>query len=254
MVPTNAVGANGARVRLDPQKNWEVNDPAQLAAVLETLQGIQRDFNDSASGGKAISLADLIVLAGCAAVEQAAKDAGHDVSVPFTPGRMDASAEQTDSGSFAILEPRADGFRNYIQEGHIASQEQLLIDRAQLLTITAPELTVLIGGLRVLNVNSGGSQHGVFTKRPGVLSNDFFVNLLDMSTDWVPTSDACELFEGRDRSTGEVKWTGTRADLIFGSNSAAACAFRILRLFRFGGTVRRGLCRRMEQSNEPRQV
>lgn len=212
-------GANGARVRLDPQKSWEVNDPSQLAAVLGTLEGIQQEFNNSMSGGKSISLADLIVLAGCAGVEQAAKDAGHDVSVPFTPGRTDASAEQTDSDSFAILEPRADGFRNYIQEGHVASQEQLLIDRAQLLTVSAPELTVLIGGLRVLNVNSGGSQHGVFTKRPGVLSNDFFVNLLDMSTDWVPTSDACELFEGRDRSTGEVKWTGTRVDLIFGSNS-----------------------------------
>lgn len=212
-------GANGARVRLDPQKNWEVNEPAQLANVLSTLEGIQQDFNGSATGGKAISLADLIVLAGCAGVEQAAKDAGHDVTVPFSPGRMDASAEQTDSDSFAILEPTADGFRNYCQEGHTASQEQMLLDRAQLLTLSAPELTVLVGGLRAININAGGSQHGIFTDRPGSLTNDFFVNLLDMSTAWTPTSDACELFEGRDRSTGEVKWTGTRADLIFGSNS-----------------------------------
>ena len=212
-------GANGARVRLDPQKNWEVNEPAQLANVLSTLEGIQQDFNGSASGGKAISLADLIVLAGCAGVEQAAKDAGHDATVPFSPGRMDASVEQTDSDSFGILEPTADGFRNYCQEGHTASQEQMLLDRAQLLTLSAPELTVLVGGLRAINVNAGGSQHGIFTDRPGSLTNDFFVNLLDMSTAWTPTSDACELFEGRDRSTGELKWTGTRADLIFGSNS-----------------------------------
>ena len=212
-------GANGARVRLDPQKNWEVNEPAQLANVLSTLKGIQQDFNSSATGGKSISLADLIVLAGGAGVEQAAKDAGHEVSVPFSPGRMDASAEQTDAASFAILEPTADGFRNYCQEGHTASQEQMLLDRAQLLTLSAPELTVLVGGLRAININAGGSQHGIFTDRPGSLTNDFFVNLLDMSTAWTPTSDACELFEGRDRSTGEVKWTGTRADLIFGSNS-----------------------------------
>ena len=212
-------GANGARVRLDPQKNWEVNEPAQLANVLSTLEGIQQDFNSSATGGKAISLADLIVLAGCAGVEQAAKDAGHEVSVPFSAGRMDASAEQTDSDWFGILEPTADGFRNYCQEGHTASQEQMLLDRAQLLTLSAPELTVLVGGLRAININAGGSQHGIFTDRPGSLTNDFFVNLLNMSTAWTPTSDACELFEGRDRSTGEVKWTGTRADLIFGSNS-----------------------------------
>ena len=212
-------GANGARIRLAPQKDWEVNDPDQLATVLQTLEGIQKDFNESASDGKAISLADLIVLAGCAGVEQAAKDAGHDISVPFTPGRMDASADQTDADSFAVLEPTADGFRNYCRDGHKSSQEQLLIDRAQLLTLTAPELTVLIGGLRVLDINTGRSQHGVFTKRPGVLSNDFFMNLLDMNTAWTPTSDACELFEGRDRSTGEIKWTGTRADLVFGSNS-----------------------------------
>ena len=212
-------GANGARVRLAPQRDWEVNDPDQLSGVLQTLEGIQQDFNGSASNGKAVSLADLIVLAGCAGVEQAAKDAGHDVTVPFSPGRTDASAEQTDADSFAVLEPTADGFRNYVKEGHIASQEQLLIDRAQLMTLSAPELTVLVGGLRVLGVNSGGSQNGVFTDRPGVLSTDFFVNLLDMGTAWTPTSDACELFEGRDRSTGELKWTGTRADLIFGSNS-----------------------------------
>ena len=212
-------GANGARVRFAPQINWEVNDPNDLATVIQKLEGIQSDFNGSASGGKSVSLADLIVLAGCAAVERAAQRAGYDVSVPFTPGRTDASAEQTDSDSFIYLEPSADGFRNFIQEGHKASQEQLLIDRAQLLTLSAPELTVLVGGLRVLGANTGGSKHGVFTERPGVLSNDFFVNLLDMSTDWVPTSEACELFEGRDRATGEVKWTGTRADLIFGSNS-----------------------------------
>lgn len=212
-------GANGARVRLAPQRDWEVNDPDQLSGVLQTLEGVQQDFNGSASNGKAVSLADLIVLAGCAGVEQAAKDAGHDITVPFSPGRTDASAEQTDAASFAVLEPTADGFRNYVKEGHIASQEQLLIDRAQLMTLSAPELTVLVGGLRVLGVNSGGSQNGVFTDRPGVLSTDFFVNLLDMSTAWTPTSDACELFEGRDRSTGELKWTGTRADLIFGSNS-----------------------------------
>ncbi|MCY4143138.1 MAG: catalase/peroxidase HPI [Gammaproteobacteria bacterium] len=212
-------GANGGRVRLAPQIDWEVNNPDDLKAVVRTLEGIQEGFNSSTSNGKAVSFADLVVLAGCAAIEQAAKAAGHNVSVPFTPGRTDASAEQTDTESFGHLEPTADGFRNYMQDGHTASQEQLLIDRAQLLTVSAPELTVLIGGLRVLDANAGGSQHGVFTKRPGVLSNDFFVNLLDMSTDWVPTSDACELFEGRDRSTGAVKWTGTRVDLILGSNS-----------------------------------
>ena len=212
-------GANGARVSLKPQIEWDVNNPKELATVLRTLEGIQGSFNSSTTEGKAVSLADLIVLAGCAAIEHAAQSAGQTVSVPFTPGRTDASAEQTDADSFNYLEPTADGFRNYIQDGHIATQEQLLIDRAQLLTLSAPEMTVLIGGLRVLSVNSGGSQHGIFTNRPGVLSNDFFVNLLDMSTHWVPTSDACELFEGRDRATGEVKWTGTRVDLIFGSNS-----------------------------------
>ena len=212
-------GANGARIRLAPQNQWEVNNPGDLASVLQTLEGIQSEFNNSAGGNKTVSLADLIVLAGCVAIEHAASDAGHRVSVPFVPGRTDASAEQTDAESFDHLEPTVDGFRNYIQEGHIASQEQLLIDRAQLLTLTAPEMTVLIGGLRALNVNVGGSQHGIFTDRPGVLSNDFFVNLLDMSTNWVPTSDACELFEGRDRGTGAVKWTGTRVDLVFGANA-----------------------------------
>lgn len=212
-------GANGARIRLAPQSQWEVNNPEDLASVLQTLERIQSGFNNSAGGNKAVSLADLIVLAGCAAIEAAASDAGHHVSVPFVPGRTDASAEHTDAESFDHLEPTVDGFRNYIQEGHIASQEQLLIDRAQLLTLTAPEMTVLIGGLRALNVNVGGSQHGIFTDRPGALSNDFFVNLLDMSTNWVPTSDACELFEGRDRGTGEVKWTGTRVDLVFGANA-----------------------------------
>lgn len=212
-------GANGARIRLEPQSNWEVNNPNELATVLQALEGIQSEFNGTASGDKAISLADLIVLAGCTAIEQAARSSGHNVSVPFTPGRTDASAEQTDVESFNHLEPSADGFRNYIQEGHIASQEQLLIDRAQLLTLSAPEMTVLIGGLRVLNVSVGGSKHGIFTDRPGVLSNDFFVNLLDMSTHWVPTSDSCESFEGRDRGTGAVKWTGSRVDLVFGSNA-----------------------------------
>lgn len=212
-------GANGARIRLEPQSNWEVNNPDELATVLQTLENIQSDFNGSASGDKAVSLADLIVLAGCAAIEQAARSGGHNVSVPFTPGRTDASAEQTDVESFNHLEPSADGFRNYIQEGHIASQEQLLIDRAQLLTLSAPEMTVLIGGLRALNVSVGGSKHGIFTDQPRVFSNDFFVNLLDMSTHWVPTSDSCELFEGRDRGTGAVKWTGTRVDLVFGSNA-----------------------------------
>ena len=206
-------GANGARIRLAPQKNWEVNNPTQLTKVLETLEGIQKDFN------KEVSLADLIVLAGCAGIEKAGKDAGYAVTVPFTPGRMDASAEQTDVDSFAALEPLADGFRNYKNAGFSVSDEEMLVDKAQLLTLTAPEMTVLIGGMRVLNANFDQSKHGVFTKNPEVLTNDFFVNLLDLSTTWKATSDADEVFEGRDRSTGEVKWTGTRADLIFGSNS-----------------------------------
>jgi catalase-peroxidase len=212
-------GANGARIRLAPQKDWEVNQPAQLAKVLKTLEGIQSAFNRAQSGGKKVSLADLIVLAGCAGVEQAAKNAGHKVKVPFTPGRMDASEEQTDGASFAVLEPVADGFRNYQKTRYAVSAEELLVDRAQLLTLTAPEMTVLIGGMRVLNTNVGQTQHGVFTKRPEALTNDFFVNLLDMGTEWKAVSKDADLFEGRDRKTGKVKWTGTRVDLILGSNS-----------------------------------
>jgi catalase-peroxidase len=212
-------GANGARIRLAPQKDWEVNQPAQLAKVLRTIEGIQSSFNSAQSGGKKVSLADLIVLAGCAGVEQAAKNAGHPVTVPFTPGRMDALQEQTDVVSFSVLEPKADGFRNYLRGQYALSAEELLVDKAQLLTLTAPEMTVLVGGMRMLNTNFGGSQHGVFTKQPVALTNDFFVNLLDMGTEWKPVSDARDVFEGRDRRTGEVRWTGTRVDLIFGSNS-----------------------------------
>jgi catalase-peroxidase len=212
-------GANGARIRLAPQKDWEVNQPAQLAKVLRTLEAIQKEFNSSQSGGKKVSLADLIVLGGCAAVEAAAKKAGHDVKVPFSPGRTDASQEQTDAHSFAPLEPVADGFRNYLRSGQRLSAEELLLDRAQLVTPTAPEMTVLVGGMRVLNANFGGTQHGIFTKRPETLTNDFFVNLLDMSTTWKASSTSEGVFEGRDRGTGELKWTGTRVDLIFGSNS-----------------------------------
>jgi catalase-peroxidase len=211
-------GANGARIRLAPQKDWEVNQPAQLAKVLETLAGIQKAFNGAASVGKKVSLADLIVLGGSAAVEQAAKKAGHDVTVPFVPGRTDASQEQTDVESFAYLEPVADGFRNYLKAKYAVSAEELLIDKAQLLTLTAPEMTVLVGGLRVLGANHSKSQHGVFTKRPETLTNDFFVNLLDMSTEWKAISDE-NVFEGHDRKSGKLKWTGTRVDLIFGSNS-----------------------------------
>ena len=212
-------GANGARIRLAPQKDWEVNQPDQLAKVLKTLEGIQSEFNRSQSSRKKVSLADLIVLAGCAGVEQAAKNAGHDVTVPFTPGRMDASQEQTDVASFAVLESVADGFRNYQKARYSVSAEELLVDKAQLLTLTAPEMTVLVGGMRVLNANFGQSQHGVFTKRSETLTNDFFVNLLDMGTTWNATSEEKDVFEGRDRRTGELKWTGTRVDLIFGSNS-----------------------------------
>ncbi|WP_373501944.1 catalase/peroxidase HPI, partial [Desulfococcus sp.] len=212
-------GANGARIRLAPQKDWEVNQPARLAKVLKTLEGIQNEFNSAASGGKKVSLADLIVLGGCAAVEQAAKNAGHNVTVPFTPGRTDASQEQTDAVSFAVLKPAADGFRNYQKTKYAVSAEELLVDRAQLLTLTGPEMTVLIGGMRVLNANFGQSRHGVFTQRPETLTNDFFVNLLDMGTIWKPTAEDQDVFEGRDRATGELKWTGTRVDLIFGSNS-----------------------------------
>ncbi|MCG6964102.1 MAG: catalase/peroxidase HPI, partial [Acidobacteria bacterium] len=210
-------GANGARIRLAPQKDWEANQPAQLAKVLKALEGIQKEFNKAQSGGKKVSLADLIVLGGCAAVEQAAKSAGFNVTVPFAPGRTDASQEQTDVDSFAVLEPKTDGFRNYFAHGQDPIVEHLLVDRAQLLTLTAPEMTVLVGGLRALNANHRQSKHGVFTDRPGALTNDFFVNLLDMGTEWKEAADGT--FEGRDRATGKPKWTGTRVDLVFGSNS-----------------------------------
>jgi catalase-peroxidase len=212
-------GANGARIRLAPQKDWEVNQPKQLQTVLQTLEGIQQEFNSAQSGGKKVSLADLIVLGGCAGVEQAAKNAGHDVTVPFSPGRTDASLEQTDVKAFSVLEPAADGFRNYLKAKYAVSAEELLLDRAQLLTLTAPEMTVLVGGMRALNANFGQSQHGVFTNRTETLTNDFFVNLLDMSTTWTANSEDEDVFEGRDSATGELKWTGSRVDLIFGSNS-----------------------------------
>ena len=212
-------GANGARIRLAPQKDWEANQPKQLTRVLKTLEGVQSEFNKAQTGAKRVSLADLIVLGGCAAVEQAAKKAGQSVTVPFTPGRMDASQEQTDVESFAVLEPVADGFRNYQKAASTVAAEALLLDKAQLLTLTAPEMTVLIGGLRALDANVGQSRHGVFTGKPETLTNDFFKNLLDMSTEWKATSEAKEVYEGRDRDTGELRWTATRADLIFGSNS-----------------------------------
>ena len=212
-------GANGARIRLAPQKDWEVNQPGQLAKVLTALEGVQKAFNASAAGGKQVSLADLIVLGGCAAIEAAAKAAGHAVTVPFTPGRTDATAAQTDAESFSVLEPEADGFRNYRKLAYKVKAEEQLVDKAQLLTLTAPEMTVLVGGMRALNANVGQAQHGVFTKRPGVLTNDFFVNVLDMATVWKPVSDSADMFEGRDRASGNVKWTATRVDLVFGSNS-----------------------------------
>ncbi|MHA2007473.1 MAG: catalase/peroxidase HPI [Promethearchaeota archaeon] len=212
-------GANGARIRLAPQKDWGVNQPAQLAKVLKSLESIQTEFDDAQSDNKKISLSDLIILAGCAGIEQAARNAGHEVNVPFTPGRMDSSQEQTDELSFAVLEPKADGFRNYQKTLYAVSAEELLVDKAQLLTLTAPEMTVLVGGLRVLKTNFGGTQHGVFTKRPEALTNDFFVNLLDMSTTWNATTEDKNLYEGHDITTGEIKWTATRVDLIFGSNS-----------------------------------
>ena len=212
-------GANGARIRLSPQKDWDVNQPAQLAKVLQKLEAIQKEFNASQTGGKKVSLADLIVLGGSAAIEKAAKGAGHDVKVPFTPGRMDASQEQTDAHSFAPLEPTTDGFRNYLRGKQRLSAEELLVDRAQLLTLTAPELTVLVGGLRVLGANAGQSKHGVLTKKPETLTNDFFANLLDMGTQWQPSAGSEGVFEGRDRKTNEARWTGTRADLLFGSHS-----------------------------------
>ena len=212
-------GANGARIRLAPQKDWPANEPVKLQTALKTLEGLRKAFNDKAPGGKRISLADIIVLGGCAAVEQAAKRAGRDVTVPFRPGRADASQERTDAPSFAVLEPKADGFRNYQKAPFAVTAEEMLVDRAQLLTLTAPEMTVLVGGMRVLDANFGGSRHGVFTERPGTLTNDFFVNLLDMGTEWKAVSEAKDVFEGRDRRTGELKWTATRVDLVFGSNS-----------------------------------
>jgi catalase-peroxidase len=212
-------GANGARIRLAPQKDWPVNNPARLQKVLNVLGRIQKEFNDAQADGKKVSLADLVVLAGCAGVEKAAKDAGHTIAVPFSSGRMDASQEQTDVESFGYLEPAADGFRNYRKPGLPVSTEELLIDKAHLLTLTAPELTVLVGGMRALNANYDGSGHGVFTTRPGLLTNDFFINLLDMGTAWKAASADKELYEGSDRATGEIKWTGTRADLVFGSNA-----------------------------------
>ena len=212
-------GANGARIRLSPQKDWEVNQPAKLATLLTTLEGIQQDFNAAQTGSKRVSLADLIVLGGNAAIEAAAKKAGHDVAVPFTPGRTDATQEQTDTESFAVLEPTADGFRNYLKTRYSLSAEELLVDKAQLLSLTAPQMTALVGGMRVLNANYNHAQHGVFTKRAETLTNDFFVNLLDMDTVWTATSPAEDVFEGRDRKTGAVKWTATRVDLVFGSNS-----------------------------------
>jgi catalase-peroxidase len=212
-------GANGARVRLAPQKDWDINNPEQLAKVLEILEGIQEEFNDAQSGGKKVSLADLIVLGGCAAIEKAAERAGHDITVPFTAGRTDASAEQTDEESFEWLRPHADGFRNYFNVQTDAVEEEMLVDKAQLLSLSVPEMTVLLGGMRVLDTNYDGSEHGVFTDKPGTLTNDFFLNLLDLSNEWKDVSGEGKLFEGRDRDTGEVKWTGTRYDLVFGSNS-----------------------------------
>ncbi|HKL09221.1 MAG TPA: peroxidase family protein, partial [Bacteroidales bacterium] len=212
-------GANGARIRLAPQKEWEVNNPEQLSKVLKTLESIQEDFNSAQSGDKKVSLADLIVLAGCAGVEKAAKDAGFDITVPFTPGRMDASEEQTDSESFEVLEPETDGFRNYHKKHFSQCTEEMLVDKAQLLTLTPPEMTVLVGGMRALNANWDGSKHGIFTNQPEVLSNDFFVNLLDMSTEWKPKTKNEDFFEGHDRNSGDLKWTASRVDLIFGSNS-----------------------------------
>jgi catalase-peroxidase len=213
-------GANGARIRLAPQKDWDVNNPPELAKVLKVLEKVQKEFNDAQAGGKKkVSLADVIVLGGCAAVEKAAKDAGHDVTVPFTPGRTDASQDQTDVESFSVLEPDADGFRNHLGKGHDVPAEHLLIERALRLALSAPEMTVLLGGLRVLNANTSQSNVGVFTNRPGTLTNDFFVNLLDMNTEWVPTSGAADTFTGRDRKSGNARWTASRVDLVFGSNS-----------------------------------
>ena len=247
-------GANGARIRLAPQKDWDINQPSELAKVLQKLEAIQKEFNASQSGGKKVSLADLIVLGGSAAIEKAAKDAGHDVKVPFTPGRMDASQQQTDADSFAPLEPTAEGFRNYLRGTQRLSPEELLVDRAQLLTLTAPEMTVLVGGLRVLGANVGKSTHGVFTKRPGTLTNDFFVNLLDMSTQWQPSAGSEGVYEGRDRKTNEVRWTGTRADLIFGSHSQLRALAEVYAMRRCEGEVCQGLRDGVDQGDEPRSL
>ena len=244
-------GANGARIRLAPQKDWEVNQPPRLAKVLKALENIQSEFNKAQKGEKKVSLADLIILAGCAGIEQAAKNAGSAVKVPFTPGRMDAVPEKTDVASFAVLEPKADGFRNYLGGKFAASAEELLVDKAQLLTLTAPEMTVLIGGMRVLDTNFGQTRHGVFTKRPEALTNDFFTNLLDMGTEWKPVSDNKDIFEGRDRRNGEARWTGTRVDLIFGSNSQLPGPGRSLRKRGLPGEVPARLRGGLDQSNEP---
>ena len=247
-------GANGARIRLAPQKDWEVNQPAQLAKVLKTLEGIQSAFNSAQSGGKKVSLADLIVLAGCAGVEQAAKNAGHKVTVPFTPGRMDASQEQTDAASFAVLEPIADGFRNYLKGKYTVPAEALLVDKAQLLTLTAPEMTVLIGGMRVLNTNFGGTQHGVFTKRPEALTNDFFVNLLDMGTEWKPVSKDADVFEGRDRKTGAAQVDRHARRSCLRLKLPTPRPGGSLRKLRRGEEVRPRLRRGLEQGDEPRSL
>ena len=247
-------GANGARIRLAPQKDWAVNQPEQLAQVLKTLEGIRAEFNGAAPGGRKISLADLIVLAGGAAVEKAAKDAGQSAVVPFTPGRTDASQAQTDVNSFAPLEPVADGFRNYLKGRYGVPAEALLIDKAQLLTLTVPEMTVLIGGLRVLGANVGAARHGVLTRRPGALSNDFFANLLDMKTEWKPASGDAGTFEGRDRKSGELKWTGTRVDLVFGSNAQLRAVAEVYAAARCAGEVRRRFRGRLDQGDEPGPV
>ncbi len=249
-------GANGARIRLAPQKDWDVNNPPELAKVLKTLEGIQKEFNDAQAGGKKkVSLADLIVLGGCAAVEKAAKDGGFNVQVPFTPGRTDASQEQTDVESFAVLEPDADGFRNYIGAGHPVPAEHLLVERAFRLTLSAPEMTVLVGGLRALNVTAGQTNHGVFTKRPGTLTNDYFVNLIDMSTEWKPTSDAADAFEGRGRERRAIrKWTASRVDLVFGSNSELRALAEVYACDDAQGEVRARLRGRVGQGHEPRSI
>ena len=247
-------GANGARLRLAPQKDWEVNEPAELAPVLQTLEQIQQDFNGSQPDGKRVSLADLIVLGGCAAVEQAAKNAGHELTVPFTPGRTDASQEQTDVESFAVLEPSVDGFRNYFRPGEKMPLEHGLLDRAYMLTLTAPEMTVLIGGMRALNANVGQSQHGVFTDRPETLTNDFFVNLLDMSTEWTPSDAAENVYEGRDRGHGELKWTATAVDLVFGSHSQLRALSEVYASDDAKREVRARLRRRLGQGHEPRPI